>query len=42
MINYVVLYLCHFSEDNVQGRDGYLVKTLLVACKKVSSLMSFV
>lgn len=42
----MVLYLCNLSEDDVQGRDRYLVKILLVACKnkkkikKVSSLMA--
>ena len=30
----VVLYLCNLTEDNVQARDRYLVKILLVSAKK--------
>lgn len=33
-ISYMVPYLCNFNEENVQSRDRYLVKILLIAGKK--------
>lgn len=33
----MVLYLCNFNEENVQSRDRYLVKILLIAGKKATT-----